>query len=147
MGKNIDKKCITAKYFIAYEFNPLSELFHYAMEVQTWIHTKDLPGTTNVCCLVSRFCMPTDNQIFRNVEIEHIGQVKISFGQLGFSMYLPDGLVVQKINVEPCHVYKPSTEAVFHDYFSTFAGNHGNGVRRANTIKRNLRHLISRRFS
>jgi hypothetical protein len=31
----------------------------------------------------------------------HIQQVKISFGQPVLTLHLPDGLVVQKVNVEP----------------------------------------------
>jgi hypothetical protein len=45
---------------------------------------------------------PTDNQTFHVfVHIYYIGQVKISFGQPVLAFYLPDGQVVQKVNVEP----------------------------------------------
>jgi hypothetical protein len=46
---------------------------------------------------------PTNNQIFHIfVRIYYIGQVKISLGQPVLAFYLPDGQVVQKVNVEPC---------------------------------------------
>jgi hypothetical protein len=45
----------------------------------------------------------TDNQIFHIfADNQHIGQVKISFGQPVLNLHLPNGLVVQKANVEPC---------------------------------------------
>jgi hypothetical protein len=45
----------------------------------------------------------TDNQIFHIfADNQHIGQVKISFGQPALTLHLPNGLVIQKANVEPC---------------------------------------------
>jgi hypothetical protein len=46
---------------------------------------------------ISMQTCPTDNQLF--CYFEHIGQVKISFGQPVLTVHLPDGQVVQRVTV------------------------------------------------
>jgi hypothetical protein len=75
--------------------------------VQTELDTKDYPHERDNQIWLSgkQIFMPTcptDNQIFHiSVDIKYRGQVKISFRQPVLTLHLPDGLVVQKVIVEP----------------------------------------------
>jgi hypothetical protein len=100
------------------------------IQVQPALGTPHTPGLDIKDCPLARgnqiwlsgkqIFMPaclTDNQIFHIfVHIYYIGQVKISLGQPVLAFYLPDGQVVQKVNVEPCT--QPTNQSFFYNLLS-----------------------------